>query len=336
MKKLSLILATLMMLSVFVSSFSIPFGAAGVMDSFTEVDPIAEEDKIISTTNTYFLGINEITDPVGQWNWAEVYNGKDGCWPINNQVNPIDCNLKTICWGNNPEDYKGATHVSQMIMASTFTQSGLGNEGRIKPEKVKEDFEQLTLIYSPDAINWSSVGFTVGYHTEASNFTDAQGDVHPVDTYWHLIFDEPIAVADFAWIGFHSAEERAWDADDYSYSLCIVLQSHYTYLVKGSGDVPPAGDVTDAPATDAPATDAPATDAPATDAPATDAPATDAPATDAPATDAPATDAPVTDAPATDAPAADAENNMTWVYVAIAAAVVVVVVVVVVVAKKKK
>jgi len=314
MKKLSLILATLMMLTVFVSSFGINFSAKGPLDAFTEVAPVPEENQINSTTWNHSVGVRQLENPVGAWSWAANFDGKEGCWGMNRQTQYFDCDLKTIIVEYKDVDYsdKGATSVKELVFADGYTQSGLGDFGRIRAT-MEEVFNEMTVVYSNDGENWTEVEFTVAYHTEEGSFTTETGNAVPYDTFWHLIFAEEVPAAKY--FALHTTEAKAWDADDHSPKLAILLDWKRLYLVKsGEGS----------------------SDAPATDAPVTDAPVTDAPVTDAPATDAPATDAPATDAPATDDAQADAENDMTWLYIVIAAAAVVVVVVVIVVAKKKK
>ncbi|MBQ4065462.1 MAG: hypothetical protein IJD10_05125, partial [Clostridia bacterium] len=255
MKKLSLILATLMMLTVFVSSFSITFGAAGPMDSFTEVAAPAEEDQINPTSWNYFVGVKQLTDPVGSWSWANTFDGKEACWGMNTTVTLLDCDLKTLYWESNDVDFtdKGASTVKEIVFADYYTQSGLGDGGRIRAKA--ETFEKMTVIYSADGENWSSVGFTVAYHTAESTFTSNNGTAYPVDTYWHLVFDHEIPAVRY--FGIHTSEAAAWDADDHTPRLGIVLSWKYTYLVKGTGDGTAVPPVTEAPVTDAPVTDAP-------------------------------------------------------------------------------
>jgi hypothetical protein len=316
MKKLALVLVLISLLTLGLSSLTAHAAPPKIEDYFPQIAVPAEDQKLKSSINAFFVGINEITDPVGQWNWGAVFNDKPGCWPIYQQINPLDCNLKALCTGYNPDDFKGATHIRQLVFADYFTQSGQGEGGRHNPEKKREDFEQLTIIYSTDTENWKSVGFTVAYHTERTEFVDRQGAEHTIDTYWHLIFDEPVPVTECAWIGIHSSEAKAWDAQDHVPTLGIAIHADFAYLIADTGSAPeliyPESDTTAAP-TEAPAAEAPVTEG-----------ATEAPATDV------ATDDLVTE------PAVDNGGMPAWVYVVIAVAVVAVVVVVVIVAKKKK
>jgi len=313
MKKFAIFLALISLMVLCFGSLTVNAAPPKIEGYFPQIAVPTEDQKLKSTMEAFFVGVNEVTDPVGQWNWGEVFNDKPGCWPIYQQINPLDCNLKALCTGYAAEDFKGATHIRQLVFADYFTQCGQGEGGRHIPEKKREDFEQLTIIYSTDTENWKSVGFTVAYHTELTEFVDRQEIGHVIDTYWHLIFDEPIPVSECAWIGIHSSEAKAWDAQDHVPSLGIAVHADFAYLIADTGVEPELI----YPATEGETTAAPETEAAPTEA------VTDAATTGA-------ASSPVTEA------AGEAAGLDAWVYVVIAAAVVVVVVVVIVVVKKKK
>jgi len=297
MKKLSLILATLMMLTVLVSSFSINFSAKGPMDDFTEVAPVAEENQINSTTWNHLVGMNIDVEPNGTWSWATHFDGKDSCWGMNQAGTFLDSDYKTVIIEYKDVDYtdKNAEGVSQIVFTDLYTQSGLGDYGRVRAKA--ETFEKMSVCYSEDGENWTEVKFTVGYHTNANTYTGYQGATYAVDTYWHLIFEETAPTAKF--FAIMTDESADWDADDHTPGLGAIMDWKYIYLVKSN--LEEGSEITLAPETD-------------------------------PVT----TEAPATNAPETNAPAADDAADMTWLYIVIAAAVVVAVVVILVVVKKKK
>jgi len=314
MKKFALILALVSLMALCFSSMTVNAAPPKLEDYFPQTPAIPEENQVNPTSWNYHVGVQQLTDPAGSWSWANTFDGKPSCWGMNNTVTLVDCDLKTIFWDSKDVDFtdKGATHIRQIVFADIFTQSGLGNSGRINPERSLEDFEQITVFYSADGENWTTTkDFTVAYHTEVGTFVSNNNTEYPYDTFWHIILDEAIPVEQCKYVGIHSSESKNWDAQDHVVSLGIIFNWKYTYLVKDTGAAPeltyPEVATTEAP------TEAPTTEAP-----------TEAPATDA------ATTAPVTE------PATENGGIDTWVWIVIAAAVVVVVVVVIVVAKKKK
>ncbi len=327
MKKLSLILATIMMLALCVSSFSIGISAAKPIDAFTQVDPVPEENQINSTTWNHFVGMNQLENPVGNWSWASHFEGKDGCWGMNQSGTYLDSDLKTVIIEYKDVDYsdKGATSVKEFVFADLFTQSGVGDFGRIKAS-MEDVFDEMTVVCSDDGENWTEIEFTVAYHTQESTYTDWYGNARPVDTYWHLIFNEEVPAHKY--FALHTSETKGWDADDHAPKLGILLDWKYVYLVKGAGEAA-GGDNTEETEEIIETTEAPVTEPETTVAPETDPVTTEASAPDPVATEAPGT-------AETDDTKADAENDMTWLYIVIAVAVVAVVVIVIVVAKKKK
>ncbi len=318
MKKLALALVLVSLLAACFGSFSV--SAAGPIDAFTEVEAPAEEDQIWSTSWNHHVGMDIVVDPNGSWSWSANFDGNPGCWGMNNNYTYLDSDNKTVFWNLNEDDYssKGATTVKEIVFADFFTQSGLGDFGRIKAT-MEDVFDEMTVIYSDDGQNWSTVDFTVAYHTAASTFTTNSGAAVPVDTYWHLIFTEEVPAVTY--FGFLTSESRDWDADDHVPKIGMILNWKYTYLVKGTGEAA-GGDNTEAPVTEPETTVAPETDPVTTEASATDPVATEAPG--------------AAETEETDDTKADAENDMTWLYIVIAVAVVAVVVIVIVVAKKKK
>ena len=306
MKKFALILALVSLMALCFSSLTVNAAPPQIEDYFPQVAAPTAEEQINPTTWNYFVGVDQLTDPAGSWSWADTFDGKPGCWGQNNNVLPVDCNLKTVYWESKDVDFsdKGATHVRQIVFADPFTQNAKGTYGRHNPLKKIEDFEQITIIYSADGQNWNTTkDFEVAFHTESGSYTDYWGTEHPYDTFWHLILDEAIPVEQCKFMGFHSSEDKAWDAQDHAYSLGVILTWTHLFLVKDTGAAPeltyPEVATTEAP-------------------------------TEAPATTDAATTAPVTE------PATENGGIDTWVWIVIAAAVVVVVVVVVIVAKKKK
>jgi hypothetical protein len=305
------------------SSLTVNAAPPKISDVYPQIAAPTDEEQVNSTTWNYSNGVNQLTDPEGQWNWNNTFEGKPACWGMNQTGTFIDCDLRTIYWESKDVDFsdKGATHVRQVVFADGFTQSGIGDYGRHNPQKKLEDFEQLTVIYSADGENWNTTkNFTVAYHTNANTYAGYMGKEYQVDTYWHLILDEPVPVEQCKFFSVHSSETKAWDAQDHAPSLGIILDWKYTYLVKDTGAAPeltyPEAETTAAP-TEAP-TEAPATEAPETEG-----------ATDG------VTEAPATNAPAGNAPA-ESNGIDAWVWIVIGVAVVAVVVVVVIVAKKKK
>jgi hypothetical protein len=325
MKKLALILALVSLMALCVSSLTVNAAPPKLEDYFPQVAAPTEEEAIYPTTWDYKVGVDQLPDPtIGTWSWADTFQDKPGCWTQNDNVLPLDCNYKTYYWESRDVDFtdKGATHIRQVVFTDPFTQSGLGDYGRHNPTKKLEDFEQLTIIYSPDGQNWKTTkNFTVAFHTEKGSYTDYYKKEHPYDTYWHLILDEAIPVEQCKYMGYHSAEGKAWDAADHAYTLGSIISWKQLFLVKDTGVEPeltyPEAETTAAP-TEAPAT----TVAPETDA------ATEG-ATNG------VTEAPATNAPAGNAPA-ESNGIDAWVWIVIGVAVVAVVVVVVIVAKKKK
>ena len=240
MKKIALILALVSLMALCFSSLTVNAAPPKIEDYFPQIAAPTEEEAIYPTSWNYFVGVRQLENPVGQWSWANTFDGKDACWGMNNGTTVIDADLKTIFWNTREVDFtdKNATHVRQIVFADTFTQSGLGDSGRHNPEKKLEDFEQLTVIYSADGENWSTVGFTAAYHTETTPYTDYYGKEIVHDTFWHLVLDEPIPVEQCTYMGFHTSEAKAWDAQDHAYSMCVILSQRYCYLVKDTGSDP--------------------------------------------------------------------------------------------------
>ena len=232
MKKFALVLALVSMLTVCFASLNV--SAAKPIDAFTQIEAPAEEDKIKPTSWNYFVGMNQLENPVGSWSWENTFQDQPGCWGMNNTTSYLDSDLKTVFWETKTVDFTdvGATTVKEIVFADGYTQSRLGNFGSIRAKQ--ETFEKMTVIYSDDGENWSTVGFTVAYHTESSEYVDYYNKTHAVDTYWHLIFDEEVPAVRY--FGFHTSETKAWDADDHIPALGIILNWEYTYLVKGEGD----------------------------------------------------------------------------------------------------
>ena len=117
MKKFALILALVSLMALCFSSMTVNAAPPKIEDYFPQTPAISEDNKVKSSIDAFFVGINEITEPVGQWSWTEVYTDKPGCWPIYRNINPLDCNLKTLVTSYSTEDFKGATHISQIVFA---------------------------------------------------------------------------------------------------------------------------------------------------------------------------------------------------------------------------
>ncbi len=241
MKKFARILALVPLMAIFFSSLTVNAASPKLEDYFPQTPAPTEEEQINPTTWNYHVGVDQLTDPAGSWSWYDTFDGKPSCWGQNNHVLPVDCNLKTIYWDSMDNDFtdKGATHVRQIVFADAFTKSGLGDYGRQNPQKKIEDFEQITVFYSADGENWTATkNFTVAFHTEVGTFVGYDGTVYPYDTFWHLILDEAIPVEQCKFMGFHSSEAKAWDAQGHIPSLGIILNWKYTYLVKDTGTDP--------------------------------------------------------------------------------------------------
>jgi len=57
---------------------------------FEEVEMPTDEEKLWSTSFNYYLGVNQLTNPVGSWSWANTFEGKDGCWGLHNDAVFLD------------------------------------------------------------------------------------------------------------------------------------------------------------------------------------------------------------------------------------------------------
>ena len=330
MKKIALILALVSLMALCFSSLTVNAAPPKIEDYFPQVAAPTEEEAIYPTTWNYSVGVDQLPDPtIGTWSWNTTFADKPGCWGQNDNNLPVDCNYKTIYWESRDVDFtdKSATHVRQIVFTDAFTQNGLGNYGRHNPEKKLEDFEQITIIYSADGENWNTTkNFTVAFHTETGSYTDYWKKEHPYDTYWHLILDEAIPVEQCKYMGYHSAEGKAWDAQDHAYSLGSIISWKQLFLVKDTGAAP---ELT-YPETEGETTEADTTVADTTVA--DDATEADTTVADTTVADGTADATVTTEAGST---TEEGGSSLIWIIIA-AAAVVVVVVIVVIVSKKKK
>ncbi|MBQ4065395.1 MAG: leucine-rich repeat domain-containing protein, partial [Clostridia bacterium] len=91
---------------------------------FEEVEMPTDEEKLWSTSFNYYLGVNQLTNPVGSWSWANTFEGKDGCWGVHNDAVFLDGDLKTIFWKIEDNDYlnNGVTAVKEIVFADRYNQ----------------------------------------------------------------------------------------------------------------------------------------------------------------------------------------------------------------------
>jgi hypothetical protein len=77
MKKLALILALVSLMALCVSSLTVNAAPPKLEDYFPQVAAPTDEEQINPTTWNYLTGLNQLTDPAGQWSWATTFDGKE-------------------------------------------------------------------------------------------------------------------------------------------------------------------------------------------------------------------------------------------------------------------
>ncbi len=232
MKKLSLFLALVTVLTLCVCSFGIGISAARPIDAFTQIDKPAEAN--IRKTTYRFYRVWGVENPVGQWDPFAYQDGGMGEGTSMSQhsssVTFADSNKAALILCYNDFDRHTLT---ELVFADIFTISGMGNQGRTR--MTPEIWDKITVVVSDDCLNWRKVNFTVSYHTENNVHVDSYGQESNVDLYWHLSLEETTTAKYFA---IHTSEAAAWDADDYAPKLGIVLAHDFFYGVNTSGIEP--------------------------------------------------------------------------------------------------
>ncbi len=238
MKKISLLLALVTLLSVILAGFSIQISAASPLDDFTAVSRPA--DSTIRKTSTRYWRVWGVENPVGTWDpWAYADGGMgegSSMYEMMNTATYVDCNNSAIVLCYN--DYDPHT-LTELVFADGFTASGQGDWGKTRIRA--SVWDKITVVVSDDGLNWREVGYTVAYHTEpVVNWTGTHQKTYTIDLFWHLILEETTTAKYFA---IHANEPKAWDAPDHSPRLGIILATDFYYGVNASGYEADLGDI---------------------------------------------------------------------------------------------